>query len=443
MKIAVIGPILSSSGTSTHVLNIVKGISLFSDVVLITFSETNQSKDISDLKLSEKVVVHQFSENIEPCNFNEFAEFIASIIQSEKITVLHPQIKPFILFCTVLAKKKLGSRGSSVQIIGTWHSNFGWIKDAKYHLALSFMAAPYLDGIIPVSENVLHELKTTLSIPRDKIKEIIPPGGIDFELLQKDRRDQFDKIKTKFGITKPYIVYLARLAYNKGVDTLLKAFKPLSRDYELIIIGTGPYEIEYKQQMKDMSLDNSVIFTSHIPTEEVYTLLQNAEVYCLSSRWESFSISTLEAMAAGLPVVCSNVGGLPTWIGDAGILLDPEDHNAFTEALQQVLIDPKLASALQTKSLELAKTYDWRELAKKTVENIRNTQMSEQDREYDEAVWEFGPFSFVAGGIHCNDPQIAIPSKMRITPYALFFPSEALENEKKQVSDTSLYYYTD
>jgi hypothetical protein len=58
-------------------------------------------------------------------------------------------------------------------------------------------------------------------------------------------------------------------------------------------------------------------------------------------------------------------------------------------------------------------------------------------------VWEFGPFSFVAGGIHCNDPQIAIPSKMRITPYALFFPSEALENEKKQVSDTSLYYYTD
>jgi glycosyltransferase involved in cell wall biosynthesis len=228
MKIAVIGPILSSSGTSTHVLNIVKGISLFSDVVLITFSETNQSKDISDLKLSEKVVVHQFSENIEPCNFNEFAEFIASIIQSEKITVLHPQIKPFILFCTVLAKKKLGSRGSSVQIIGTWHSNFGWIKDAKYHLALSFMAAPYLDGIIPVSENVLHELKATLSIPRDKIKEIIPPGGIDFELLQKDRRDQFDKIKTKFGITKPYIVYLGRLLYNKGVDTLLKAFKPLS-----------------------------------------------------------------------------------------------------------------------------------------------------------------------------------------------------------------------
>jgi glycosyltransferase involved in cell wall biosynthesis len=417
-------------------------MSQLSKVVLITFSEANQSKGISDLELSENVLVHQFSELIEPSNFDSFADFIVEVVQSEKVTVMHPQIKPFILFCSVLAKKKLDIKGTSVRIIGTWHSNFGWIKDAKYHLALSLMTAPYLDGIIPVSENVLYELKSTLSIPENKIKEIIPPGGIDFALLQKDRSDQYETVKNKFGFTKPYVVYLGRLLYNKGVDTLLKAFKPLRRDYDLVIIGTGPYQDEYKRQMELLSIENSVIFTGHISDEEVYSLLQNAEVYCLPSRWESFSISTLEAMAAGLPVVCSNVGGLPTWIGDAGILLDPEDHNAFTKALRQVLIDPEFSSALKTKSINLAKTYDWRVLAKKTIDNIRSV-LASQVQHHDKTIKEFGSFSFVSGEIQCYDALFGIPPKMRITPYALFFPSEALENEKKQISDTSLYYYAD
>lgn len=441
LRIAVIGPVLSASGTCTHVRNSVAGLDLLLQErpLLITYQEPNASQDPP-----EDGRTFLFPKQMACDTLAEFANFIASVADEHEIDILHPQIKPFALFASVLATKLLRKQGKQLRIIGTWHSNFGWIVDATYHLALAKMAAEYLDAVIPVSPNVVSDLQQHLGMPSSRIAEIVPPGGIDIESIQRDRSQLLEQLKVTYRLDKPYVVFLGRQLYNKGVDLLLKGFKPLAGDYKLLLIGTGPFLEESKRLAAELSLNDDVLFTGFVEDEDVYALLQGASVYCLPSRWESFSISTLESMAAGLPIVVADVGGLRSWVGDNAYFIPPESHTAVTEALSAILGDEKLADFYRAKSKALAARYDWRELAKRTLANIKNACENPSSVNWDDDLHNFGQFRFEhdSGVIELQRDIDDFPKRMWITPYALFFPSEALENESRvEHTDPSTRYF--
>ncbi|MHA1910427.1 MAG: glycosyltransferase family 4 protein [Candidatus Kariarchaeaceae archaeon] len=484
--IGIIGPILSSSGTTTHVKNVIKGFLELEGwtPVLITYMEPNASVNIvkgplvvtssndkprtevvltlpseknipektkeqdKELTLSHKIYI--YDEEVTPAKFSSFGKFIASVIKKEEITILHPQIKPFALFCSVLAGKYLMKEEIiPPKIVGTWHSNFGWIKDAKYHLALANMSRPFIDGLIPVSQNVVDDLDTIYNFPRERIQEITPPGGIDLERVQIDRSSLMIELRKKYSLAKNYIIFLGRLLHNKGVDLLLESYKRLlSRgvDVSLVIVGTGPFKKEYVNEAirlgfnvqtsseGDKSLNDrigQVIFTGFISDEEVYAFLQGAAVYCLPSRWESFSISILEAMGAGVPVVCTSVGGIPFWVGDSALLVPSENPEKLTEGLERVLSDAELVTTLIERSSKTANKYHWKNLIKRTAEEIQAVEMKEKPWNESISDYEGYYFDYKTGIIQVKDKQIMnehnFKKRMLIDSYGLFFPSEALE----------------
>ncbi len=283
LRIGIIGPYLSSSGTVTHVRTLVNGFHQIPEVkpVLITYMEpnsvvsrlrgpklyTHSKEDYStELQLSlpptapsnepiEKsipITTYVFEKVITPTLFNDFSELIKKACRKENLDVLMPQIKPFVLFTSVLASKKIihETKQYPPRIIGVWHSNFGWIKDATYHLTLARMARPYIDAIIPVSENVKNDAKQYLQLTDDEILSIIPPGGIDLNNIQKSRIALLESLKEKFHIKQCYIAFLGRHLYNKGVDVLLSAFKIVKNslpELSLVIMGSGPFTHEYKK----------------------------------------------------------------------------------------------------------------------------------------------------------------------------------------------------
>ena len=484
-KIAVIGPLLTSSGSSTHTKNIVKGLNELGtwEVILITYMEPNAVvskvkapniatnndfslkkervfilplKKDSNEEIELPVKTYVFEEVVTPQKIHEFSSFIKQVILSEKITVLHPQTKPFVLFSTVNAVASLNnSLKRSLRIIATWHSNFGWIKDAKYHLALALKSAPLVDGFIPVSQNVKQDLQEILNVSGEKILQIIPPGGIDLEKVQKPRTEILTSLKTKIGISDKYIVFLGRMLYNKGVDVLLKAYSMVIEEIpsiDLVIIGTGPFKKDFVKLAEDLGLTGidvennrvfnqtinkgKVVFTGFITDDEVYALLQGGTLFCLPSRWESFSISTLEAMGAGLPVVCSNVGGIPFWVGDAAVLVPPEDPVKTSKVIIDILNDPDKMSKLKEKSLLKAKEYHWKELARKTSHQIEKITSSKQHlKQWDDFLNNSDGIVFeketgkiiISKKELTSNPKYALPSSMLITEEALFFPSETLE----------------
>jgi len=145
----------------------------------------------------------------------------------------------------------------------------------------------------------------------------------------------------------PIVLFVGRFDAQKGVDILFHAWRDLDARAQLRLAATGWKELEYRELARDLAL-SSVVFQGHVPRAQLPELLQQASVLVLPSRYENFPLSLLEAMACGVPVVATRVGGIPELVedGQTGLLVPPEDPEALGEAIRRILDDPGLASGL-------------------------------------------------------------------------------------------------
>jgi glycosyltransferase involved in cell wall biosynthesis len=104
-----------------------------------------------------------------------------------------------------------------------------------------------------------------------------------------------------------------------------------------------------------------------VPNEELVYLYNAAKLFVFPSFYEGFGLPPLEAMACGTPVIASNVSSLPEVVGDAGILVDPNDVEALTVAMWRVLSDENLQREMRDKGLKRAATFSWKRAAQETL----------------------------------------------------------------------------
>lgn len=146
---------------------------------------------------------------------------------------------------------------------------------------------------------------------------------------------------------RPVIASLVSLVHRKGIDVLIEALARMQRaDALAIVAGDGPERARLEELCAARGVSDRVRFPGRITDKQ--GLLAAADLYCLPSRAEGLGVSALEAMACGLPVVASRVGGLAEAVvdGECGLLVEPEDADALAAALDTVLEDPDLARRL-------------------------------------------------------------------------------------------------
>ncbi len=165
------------------------------------------------------------------------------------------------------------------------------------------------------------------------------------------------------------ILCLARLDIaHKGQDILLQAMpKVISKvsDAKLWIVGEGRDARKLEKLAKELKLEGIVEFKGRILDTAKPFYIQNSQMLCISPRTESFGVVYLEAMAYGLPIVTTNVGGIPEVVGDSAVLVPPNDPSALADALIRVSTDKQLAEELREKSLERVKRFDWDKIVEK------------------------------------------------------------------------------
>jgi len=175
------------------------------------------------------------------------------------------------------------------------------------------------------------------------------------------------------------ILCSGRLDPQKGLIYLIKAFKNIVRECppaKLIIVGTGPSKDELVNFVKATRLKN-IIFTGYVKKYYLNQLLAAADVYVSPSVYETFGIAVLEALASGLPIVATNVGGLPEIVenGKNGFLVPPRNPAAISEAVLRIIFDKSLRLKFRENNKTKAKKYSTDVVFPKIL-NIYNEALS-------------------------------------------------------------------
>lgn len=148
-----------------------------------------------------------------------------------------------------------------------------------------------------------------------------------------------NKAEQKDG--KKRLLLVAMLTDVKGVPYLIEALnilRTMRSDFVLDIVGDGPMRYEYEVMVKRLGLNTVVRFHGFKPKQDVAEFMRNSDIFVLPSLWENLPCVIIEAMASGLPIVATNVGGIPEIVNDeVGVLVPPRDAEALAHALDYIL----------------------------------------------------------------------------------------------------------
>jgi len=250
-------------------------------------------------------------------------------------------------------------------------------KLGKYVAQYLYKGIPKAKHIICISEYTKKMLQQTYHVVDKKIS-IIPLGvGENFkplenvrgsvgyhEFLQQNRLPKDAKIVLYVGSDHP------RKNLNLLAEAFVKVKVSVPKAYLVKVGDPGLMagRIEFQNKLNALKLSDSVRFVGNIGDEKLRLLYSSADVFVFPSFYEGFGIPPLEAMACGLPVVCSNATSLPEVVGDAGRLHNPKDADGFAASIIKILTDANFASELSRKGLERSNTFSWESIAQKTAE---------------------------------------------------------------------------
>lgn len=226
------------------------------------------------------------------------------------------------------------------------------------------------------SKSILQNADAVLALTEDmkqKIREIcdkeisVVPNGIDLERFKISSGDK------KEGNAKA-VIFIGRLHPVKGVQYLIEAMAIVRQqmpDVKLVIVGDGVERARLEKLAERLNLNDCIQFTGQVPQESIPRLMHQADVFALSSLSESFGIVNLEAMAAGLPIVATNVGGIPDIVeeGVNGYLVNAKNPEEIAERVVILLQDDEMREEISANNREKAESYTWDKVTG-TVEGI-------------------------------------------------------------------------
>jgi alpha-1,3-rhamnosyl/mannosyltransferase len=214
-------------------------------------------------------------------------------------------------------------------------------------------------GLIAISESTRADAVRFLGLPPEKIEVIYPGIAPAF----------FDVGRHAPTAAKPYALYVGSIEPRKNLGALLDAWLDLPRDlrqgFDLVVAGPWGWGERTIYERLRAGIPG-VRYLGYVPEPELPALTAGATIFAYLSLYEGFGLPVGQAMAAGVPVLTSNVSSLPEVVGDAGLTVDPRSRQEIRAALGQLLLSPSLRSELAARGRERARAFSWRECASKS-----------------------------------------------------------------------------
>ncbi len=234
--------------------------------------------------------------------------------------------------------------------------------------------------ILAVSRFTKNEIEKLFGISSERIEVVY--NAIDDRFLH-GHASAADRqlIVQRYQVTYPFLLYAGRISPHKNVVRMIEAFSALKTqlekdgelpDLKLIIIGDDlSGNPDLRRTVVRSGVHNDVRFLGFVPIEVLRIFYDMAKIFVFPSLYEGFGLPPLEAMAHGTPVVASNVSSLPEVVGNAAVLVNPENVFEIMRALHRVLLDQTLRDRMKERSYQQAAKFSWEKSVRRIIDVYR------------------------------------------------------------------------
>jgi len=243
------------------------------------------------------------------------------------------------------------------------------VKNLAYRLVI-MNALKTAKKVITISNYTTESILKHFHIANNKMNMIYE--GVDLERFNPLNAKAFNFKKFNFKKDK-YILYVGNVYPHKNIDRLIEVFarikqKPnIDKDLKLVLVGKKDYFFEIiMNQVKQLDLEDSVIFTGYVLDEELISLYENSLFYVFPSLYEGFGLPPLEAIALGAPIVISNTTCLPEIFGDNIEYFDPKSKDNMEQIIYNFILDKGKRKLQKTYHQEILNKYSWQDMAEST-----------------------------------------------------------------------------
>lgn len=212
-----------------------------------------------------------------------------------------------------------------------------------------------------------HLLADSAATKRDLINEYhadpdqitVAYPGLDPSVTRVDDPNEIARVKAKYHIDGDYVLYLGTIQPRKNLQRLIQAFADCDLRLALVLAGRrGWYADELLRQANDRAK-----FVGYVEAADKNALLSGSTAFVFPSLYEGFGFPVLEAMACGVPVLCSNISSLPEVAGDAAVLVNPLEVDDIVRGLRDVLTSDDLRRTLIERGYQQAPKFTWQTCA--------------------------------------------------------------------------------
>jgi len=233
--------------------------------------------------------------------------------------------------------------------------------------------------ILAVSKFTKSEIEKLFAIPSQRIEVVY--NAIDERFLRGQATEADRQILAeRYLVSYPFLLYAGRISPHKNLVRIIEAFSALKAqlekrsppqyaDLKLIIIGDElSKHPDLRRTVIRSGVQNDVRFMGFVPIEMLRLFYNAAKVFVFPSLYEGFGLPPLEAMALGTPVVTSNISSLPEVVGNAAVLVNPENVFEIMRALHRVLLDQSVRDKIRQRGYEQVKKFSWDASAQRILE---------------------------------------------------------------------------
>jgi glycosyltransferase involved in cell wall biosynthesis len=235
----------------------------------------------------------------------------------------------------------------------------------RYLRAATRFSARHARRIIAISDHTRRDVHQLYGVPLDRIDVAYP--GVD-EALQPATPEAIARFRHAQNLPEKFLLFLGTLEPRKNLVMLIRAFTEMKRDCPnatlVLAGGVGWLADELFDAIDSSGVRDSIVRPGYIKAEEKTLWLSSATAFVYPSSYEGFGLPPLEAMACGTPVIVSNAASLPEVVGEAGVLIAPEDPIGWAHALRRVWRDDAYRSELRERGLQQSRQFTWLETAR-------------------------------------------------------------------------------